>query len=60
MKTEPIWIYGEPPVSKRGDRMFMLTRGKIAVIGQWGNCVGVIAWFPIPHRDKKQEQKLEV
>lgn len=50
------WIYAPPPnVAKK---VFLLTTGKIAITGIWGTGLGVIAWAPIPKRDKKLEEEL--
>lgn len=54
---EVTWIYGSPPVMLQQSKMLMLTKGKIAILGSWHNCVGVIAWFPLPNRDKEEEQR---
>lgn len=48
------WIYSPPPsVSKK---VLLLTTGKIAMTGIWGNGSGVIAWSPLPKRDKQLEK----
>lgn len=50
------WIYGPPPDPSA--KTLLLTEGKIAILGQWRNCVGVIAYFPLPKRNKEEEKKL--
>ena len=52
------WNYGPPPVIKEGSKMLLLTEGKIAILGSWRNCVGAIAWYPLPDRDKEKEIEL--
>lgn len=49
------FIYSPPPnVNKK---VILLTTGKVAIIGPWGTGHGVIAWHPLPKRDKQFEQE---
>ncbi len=57
LSKEITYIYGTPPVGLQQSKMLMLTEGKIAVLGTWRNCVGVIAWYPLPNRDKEEEKR---
>lgn len=57
---EITFIYGEPPVELQQSKMLMLTKGKIAILGSWHNCVGVIGWYPLPNRDKQKEEELGI
>lgn len=54
--SEVAWIYSAPP--DVGKKVFLLTTGKIAITGPWGTGLGVIAWAPIPKRNKKLEEEL--
>lgn len=48
------FIYSPPPnVNKK---VILLTTGKVAIIGPWKDGVGVIAWHPLPKRDKQFEK----
>ena len=47
------WRYGAP-VNTRS-KCLLLTSQKIAIVGEWGSGLGVIAWCPLPKRDKKHE-----
>ena len=52
------WIYDRPPVNQ-SKKMLLLTRGKIAILGDWANHRnGCIAWHGLPDRDKELELKL--
>jgi len=51
------WHYDVPPHHMQGSKMMLLTTGKIAILGTWRNCIGVIAWYPLPDRNKNEEQK---
>ena len=50
------WLYEPPPNLTK--KVFLLTTGRIAITGIWGTGNGVIAWAPIPKRNKKLEEEL--
>lgn len=53
-----LFIYEPPPdVNKK---VILLTTGRIAIFGKWGNGKGVIGWHPIPKRNKETEQQLGI
>lgn len=49
------WRYDKPPL---GTKIFILTEGGIAIIGNWVAGAGFKAWFPLPRRDKELEERL--
>lgn len=54
-------VYWRYEIPKRTDsKVFLLTKGGIAVTGQWYGALGeaFIAWAPMPKRDKAQEARL--
>lgn len=51
------WIYDKPP-ENASKKMLLLTAGKICILGPWHGTVGVIAWHPVPDRNKKLELSL--
>lgn len=51
------FIYEPPPDKEK--KVLLLTTGKIATIGKWGDGVGVIGWHPLPKRNKQIEYELE-
>lgn len=56
-KLDLFWNYGPPPdVSAK---VILLTTGRVAMIGKWGDGTGVIGWHPLPKRDKKKEEELK-
>lgn len=53
---EMLFNYGPPPdVNKK---VILLTTGRVALVGRWGDGAGVIAWYPLPKRNKKLEEDL--
>lgn len=52
--SEVHWNYCAPPSASK--KVLLLTTGKVATIGIWGNGKGVIAWTPLPKRDKQLEK----
>ena len=48
------FIYEPPPNTEK--KIILLTTGKIATIGKWGNGIGVIGWCPLPKRNKSKEK----
>lgn len=52
------FIYDPPPDINK--KVILLTTGKIATIGKWGNGIGVIGWYPLPKRDKLKEKFMEI
>lgn len=53
--SETHWRYESPEHSNA--KMLLLTKAGIATIGRWGNGLGVIAWCPLPKRDKLKEKQ---
>lgn len=53
---EMYYRYSPPP--NREAKVILLTTGKVATLGPWGSGLGVIAWCPLPKRDKKIEEEL--
>ena len=54
------WRYSVPDAS--GQKMLLLTIGRIATIGSWSGSYGqyFIAWCPLPRRDKAKEAELKL
>ncbi len=50
------WIYEQPPDSSA--KCFLLTEGGIATVGRWGDGIGLMAYCPMPKRDRKAEARL--
>lgn len=52
------WRYEVPPSTDA--KVFLLTVGRVAVVGQWYGALGeaFVAWAPMPRRDKEQEAQL--
>ena len=54
------WIYDRPP-ENASKKMLLLTRGKIAILGDWnGHKHGCVAWKGLPDRNKKLERELGI
>lgn len=56
LSGEVYWRYTEP--APRGVKLNLLTKGKIAVVGDWHDGHGYIAWSPLIRRDKQLEEEL--
>ena len=56
--NEAKWRYEPPAHIDRASKMLLLTSGKVAIVGPWQDGNGVIAWCPLPRRDKEAEDKL--
>ena len=54
--TPSPWIYEPPPDSSA--KCFLLTEGGIATVGRWGDGIGLMAYCPMPKRDRKAEAQL--
>jgi hypothetical protein len=52
------WHYHTPPNTER--KMLLLTTGRTAIVQRWGNGLGVIAWCPLPKRNKAEELRLGI
>lgn len=52
------WNYSIPPNTAK--KVLLLTTGKIAITGIWGDGLGVIAWTPLPKRNKQLERELGI
>ena len=53
---EVFWRYEEP--APRGVKLLLLTSGGVAVIGEWSTNSNLVAWSPLPRRDKAKEHAL--
>lgn len=56
--TETYYRYYPPPDT--GSKVLLLTSGKVAIVGPWGSGLGVVAWAPLPKRNKEEELKLGI
>jgi hypothetical protein len=54
--SETHWRYEEP--EDRAAKRLLLTTGRVAIVGPWLKGDGVIAWCPLPKRDKQKEKEL--
>ena len=52
------WKY-EIPLNP-SKKSLLLTTTKIAILGNWATTEGVIAYYPLPDRNKKLELKLKL
>ena len=50
---EMLFNYGPPPDTNK--KVILLTTGMVATVGRWGDGKGVIAWYPLPKRNKQLE-----
>lgn len=50
------WNYEAP--QDRAGKCLLLTIGATAIVGIWGDGEGLIAWMPLPKRNKKLEEEL--
>lgn len=50
------WIYEAPPDKQA--KVNLLTRAGVATLGIWGTGHNVIAYHPLPKRDKQLEEEL--
>lgn len=56
MSTEtPVWKYPEHDGPAPGGNLLLLTIGHTPIFGPWRNDGSVIAYFPIPARDRDKE-----
>ena len=53
----PGWNYPDAgdPLPAGGDKCLLLTKGGVCIVGAWSNGVGLLAWSPMPKRDKTKE-----
>ena len=58
VSNEASWRYGAPPDVNA--KVLLLTEGRIATLGKWGDGASVIAWSPLPKRDKELEEQLKL
>ena len=62
MITKPItsdeahWRYEPPPDPSA--KTLLLNRNGVAILGAWGLGIGIIAWCPLPKRNKELEERL--
>lgn len=54
---EAFWRYTEP--APRSTKILILNAGGVAIIGDWVDSVGHLAWSPLPKRNHKLEQALK-
>ena len=52
--SEAHWRYS-PPANTQA-KVLLLTKARTATIGRWHDGLGVLAWCPLPKRDKKFEE----
>lgn len=50
------WNYSKPQNVEA--KSLLLTTGRVAIVSRWGSGEGVIAWCPLPKRNKKLEEEL--
>jgi hypothetical protein len=51
------WFYTAPPAP--ANKSLLLTDQGICIIGSWSSVLNVIAWAPLPKRDKKLEEAIQ-
>lgn len=49
------FIYSEPPDKQA--KVILLTKGKVAIVGPWLSGYGILAWRPLPKRNKDVEDR---
>lgn len=56
----PEWLYpgAGDEVPPRGEKLYLLTKGHVAVTGVWRNDGSFIAWQHLHKRNKEKESKL--
>ena len=50
------WNYTEP--ADRSRKMLLLTRQGVAILGPWEKGLGLVAWCPLPRRNRTIEDQL--
>lgn len=51
------WRYRDSP-QDRQSKVLLLTEGRVAILGPWLTGDGIIAWCPIPKRNREIEKEL--
>lgn len=54
----PSWKHPKEHPPPLGTKMLLLTRGGVAVIGNWDVQVGAVAWCPLPKVDPLLKETL--
>ena len=52
------WLYpstGDPMPGSSSDKCLLLTKGGVCIVGAWSTGAGLLAWLPMPLRDKNKE-----
>jgi hypothetical protein len=57
----PGWLYPSAgdPAPTSSDKCLLLTRGGVCIVGAWATGAGLLAWSPMPRRDKTKEATIE-
>lgn len=55
-QEEMYYRYSTPPNTEK--KLILLTTGMVATLGPWGKGLGVVAWCPLPKRNKDIEKEL--
>ena len=50
------WFYTAPPTP--ANKSLLLTDQGICIIGSWSSVLNVIAWAPLPKRDREMEEAI--
>jgi hypothetical protein len=50
------YIYPHESMPPAATKVVILTRGGVAIISDWQNGLGHVAWAPLPSRDKLKEK----
>lgn len=53
------WLYPSTgdPMPPSNDKCLLLTKGGVCIVGAWSTGAGLLAWSPMPKRDKTKEEK---
>jgi hypothetical protein len=54
---ELYYRYSPPP--NTDSKMILLHKHGCAIIGEWGKGLGLVAWCPLPRRNREIEDKLK-
>lgn len=55
----PGWLYpcaGDPMPPSSSDKCLLLTKGGVCIVGAWATGAGLLAWSPMPKRNKVKEE----
>ena len=53
---ELYYRYSEP--TNKQSKMLLLTRQGVAILGPWEKGLGLVAWCPLPRRNRELEDQL--